>query len=51
MKLELSRAEVEQIILVAIHDVAPYAKLDRIQNYLELPDTVVITTKEEDAAQ
>ena len=51
MKVEFSRAEIVQIILNHINDIAPYAALNRIQNVLELPDTVVVVTKEEDAAQ
>jgi hypothetical protein len=51
MKLKFSRAEIVQIILNHITDIAPYAQLDRIQNVLELPDTIVVITKEEDAAQ
>ena len=51
MKLEFSRAEIMQIILNHISDIAPYAELHRIQNFLELPATVVVVTKEEDAAQ
>lgn len=51
MKLEFSRAEIVQIILDHVNDIAPYGHLNRIQNVLELPDTVVIVTKEEDAAQ
>ena len=51
MKLEFSRADIVQIIMDHINDIAPYAKLDRIQNVLELPDTVVVITKEENAAQ
>lgn len=51
MKLEFSRAEIMQIILNHISDIAPYAELRRILNVLELPATVVVVTKEEDAAQ
>jgi hypothetical protein len=47
MKLELSRAEIVQIILDHINDIAPYAKLDLIQNVFELPDTITVHTKEE----
>jgi len=47
MKLELSRAEIVQIILNHINNIAPYAKLDRIQNVFELPDTITVHTKEE----
>jgi hypothetical protein len=47
MKLELSRAEIVQIILDHINDIAPYAKLDCIQNVFELPDTITVHTKEE----
>jgi hypothetical protein len=46
MKLELSRAEIVQIILDHINNIAPYAKLDRIQNVFELPDTITVHTKE-----
>jgi len=48
MKIEFTRAEIEQIILDHIKDeIAPYVKLDRIQNVIELPDTITVHTKEE----
>jgi len=51
MKLEFTRAEIVRIILDYANDVAPYAKLDVIQDVSKLPDTIVITMKEQNAAQ
>jgi hypothetical protein len=51
MKLEFTRAEIVRIILDHVNDVAPYAKLDVIQDVGKLPDTIVITMKEQNAAQ
>jgi hypothetical protein len=51
MKLEFTRAEIVKIILDHVNDIAPYAKLAFIQDAIYLPETVVIITREEDAAQ
>jgi hypothetical protein len=51
MKLELTRAEIAQVILDHIKDVAPYAKLDVIQDFENWPDTVVVTTGESNESQ
>ena len=55
MKIEFTRAEIEQIILDHIKDeIAPYVKFERIVgNDWNLPYTITVHTKEEikDAAQ
>ena len=51
MKLELTRAEIARVILDYVNDVAPYAKLNFIQDFENWPDTVVVTTGESNESQ
>jgi len=51
MKLEFTRAEIARIILDHVKDVAPYTKLDFIQDFENWPDTVVVTTGESNESQ
>ena len=51
MKLELTRAEIARVILEHVADIAPYAKLDFIQDFENWPDTVVVTTGESNEPQ
>ena len=50
MKIEFTRAEIEQIILDHIkNEIAPYMTFQL--EYWNLPDSLIAVTKEKDAAQ
>ena len=53
MKIEFTRAEVEQIVLAHANALAPDAKFNVVEptGYRLMPDAFVVSTKEEDAAQ
>jgi hypothetical protein len=53
MKIEFTRAEIERIILGHLRDeIAPYVKFQHpVFNDWGLPDTILIYSEEENAAQ
>jgi hypothetical protein len=54
MKIEFTRAEVEQIVLHFANTIAPDAKFNTVEgsSYRGLPDTIIVSAEEPtDAAQ
>jgi hypothetical protein len=53
MKVELTRAEVERIILAHLNGLIPGQEFNTVEgsSYRDLPSSIVVSTKEKDAAQ
>jgi hypothetical protein len=53
MKIEFTRAEIEDIILAHVNGLIPGQDFNTVEgsSYRDLPSSIVVSTKEKDAAQ